>query len=592
MAKLTALNSPILTKPIAAYDVETYGDRFNTFRMGSIMRDNKIEVYWDKEIMGDILKSKFYSRYMTFATNLQFDWNCLYSLDDNWDLLFNGGRLIRATHTTNHTSQYDTMNLAPDMSVKKMGISLKLPKLKMNNFAQATDEEIKIYNLRDTEITYRWMIWFQNEVNKLGAELKPTIASTALDLWRRKYLYEDIHQPSWLKNKITYESYYGGRTECFKKGFMDKKFYVYDINSMYSYTMKKTEFPDINSMKWNDKNDEDYIMEYEGCAKVDIYIPPSYVPILPFKHMDRLLFPCGFLTGVWTNCELRYAIQHGAMIKKIYWNLYSENTRNYFATFIDDLYALRMEYAENDKPEEKVVKRMMNGGYGKFATQIDKKGSGILRAITDDTTIEDLIGAMIYDNKYYIKQLTRIPTYILPILSSTITSQSRILLHGYLINGTVYYTDTDSLFSPDILPVSKKLGDLKLEYTVGAGWIFGNKMYYLFTDELEYPIIKCKGIPYSQLDIFYSELFDRLDRKLTINFTKFIKTKEALRRKYLPNEIIDYKKTISLYNFDKRMWLKPSYNIFRNNTDTIPYYIKNNKIMESKDKYIRSEINI
>jgi len=592
MGKLTCIDRQIYVKPIAAFDVETWGDNLNTFRMGSIMKDNEIMVFWNKKEMADYLKTKYMSRYMAFATNLGFDWNALFNLEDDWDLLYNGSRLIRTTFRPNHTSQYDTMNLAPDMSVKKMGKSLGLPKLEMKDFAMASDEEIKEYNIRDTEITYRWVCWFQNEVNKLGGELKPTIASTALDLWRRKYLYNDINQPSWLKNKSSYDSYYGGRVEVYKKGLMPKKFFVYDINAMYPFVMLKTAFPDINYLKFNKKNDLEYISEYEGCASVSIYVPPSYIPMVPYRHMERLLFPCGFLNGVWTNTELRYAMDNGCAVNKIYWNLYSDREEYYFTDFITDLYQKRMEYKKDNMPEEKVVKRLMNGSYGKFATKINKKGSGILRAINDNTKLEDLIGAMVYDNKFYVKRLNKIPVYIMPLISSYITAESRILLHKYLIKNEVYYCDTDSLFTPDTMDTSSLLGDLKLEYTARTGWIFGNKMYYLFTDEKNNPIIKCKGIPYSELDVFYSELFDKLNDKITINFKKFIKLKEALRRKYLPNQIVDYRKTVSLYGFDKRTWLNKEFNIFKEYTDTIPYFIDKNGINKYKERYIKAEINI
>ena len=588
MGKLTPINRAIRVKPIASYDVETFGDKLNTFRMGSVMRDNRVKIFWDKEEMGKYLSTKYQSRYMTFATNLQFDWNCLYILDKNWDLLFNGSRLIRASHKPTHTSHYDTLNIAP-ISVKKMGLSIGLPKLEMKDFAKATDAEIEEYNIRDTEITFRYMNWFQNELNKMGGELKPTLPSSGMDLWRRKYLHETINQPNWLKNQITYESYYGGRTECFYKGMIDD-FYVYDINSMYPFIMLRP-FPDINHLKFNKENVDEYILEYEGCAKVTIYAPPMYIPILPYKFMDRLLFPCGYLTGTWTNTELRYAMENGYKLIKVHWNLYSTDVENYFENFILDLYKKRLEYRQDDKPEEYVIKILMNSLYGKFGTKIDKRGSGLLRTIDDTTELKDLIGAMIYDDKYYIKALDRIPVYVLPLLSSYVTSQSRILLHRYISKVKNYYCDTDSLFTPSTLDCSTELGDLKLEYSVARGWIFGNKMYYLIVDNLEDPIIKCKGIPYSKLAFFYEQLFERLDRKMVLNFTKFVKMKEALRRNLIPNQILDYHKTVNLYGFDKRMWNNKKFNIYREHTDTLPYYIENGEINEDKEKYIRSEIN-
>jgi len=589
MGKLTPINSQIKVKPISSYDVETWGDRKNTFRMGSVCRAGDYKVFWDKKEMGDYLKSKYQSRFMTFATNTQFDWNCLYILDKDWDLLFNGSSLIRAYYRPTHTSHLDTLNIVP-LSVKKMGKSIGLKKGDIENFASTPDDEIEEYNLMDTRITYEYMVWFQKEVNDLGGELKLTLASTGMDLWRRKYLHETIFQPSWLRNQITYESYYGGRTECFYKGYLED-FYVYDINSMYPYIMLRP-FPDINRLTFDKADDIGNIMEYEGCAKVSVYAPPMYVPILPYRHMDRLMFPCGDLVGTWTNAELRYAMENGYQIKEVFWTLYSEDTENYFENFILDLYEQRQEYARNDADEEYIIKKLMNSVYGKFAQKLDKKGSGLLRVIDDNTKLEDLVGAMIYHDKYYIKALERLPVYVLPLLSSYVTSQSRILLHRYISKTKNYYCDTDSLFTPTRLDTSTALGDLKVEYKVQKGWIFANKMYYLVCDGREDDIIKCKGIPYSKLAEFYETLFDRLEEKVIIYFEKFVKMKEALRRNYMPNEIIDYHKTVKLYGFDKRAWLDKEYNIFRENTNTIPHYITDGEIDEGMEKYIRGEINV
>lgn len=58
----------------------------------------------------------------------------------------------------------------------------------------------------------------------------------------------------------------------------------------------------------------------------------------------------------------------------------------------------------------------------------------------------------------------------------------------------VYYTDTDSLFTPDVRPVSAALGALKLEGTYAEMECFGNKMY-AFENEGGEMIHKAKGVP-------------------------------------------------------------------------------------------------
>ena len=46
---------------------------------------------------------------------------------------------------------------------------------------------------------------------------------------------------------MAYRSYYGGRFEILKRGFIGKG-YLYDINSAYPYAL--TQIPDLSKGKW------------------------------------------------------------------------------------------------------------------------------------------------------------------------------------------------------------------------------------------------------------------------------------------------------------------------------------------------------
>jgi hypothetical protein len=68
--------------------------------------------------------------------------------------------------------------------------------------------------------------------------------------------------------------------------------------------------------------------------------------------------------------------------------------------------------------------------------------------------------------------------------------------------GTVYYTDTDSIFTPNKLPVSKSLGDLKLEGIYSKCEFMGNKVYVV--DD----VYRARGIPRKRKDSEYDPARD------------------------------------------------------------------------------------
>ena len=110
-----------------------------------------------------------------------------------------------------------------------------------------------------------------NSFEHLGATFKNTLASTSMSLFKNKYLKEVYFQP---KEEILleqFESCFGGRSEAFKRGTFENYNY-YDFNSLYPSDMFENEFPDPNSLRITYKNTNEYINNYHGISKVDIYV--------------------------------------------------------------------------------------------------------------------------------------------------------------------------------------------------------------------------------------------------------------------------------------------------------------------------------
>ena len=140
----------------------------------------------------------------------------------------------------------DTLNLYP-ASLEAVGDTIGLPKLEKElgldraNLDKAIEEgkwnEVLKYNVRDTQIVANAVIIRERVVNDLGASLKLTNPSTAMDLFRRRFQKRWIKKPSKKYRNFIRSSYFGGRTEVFFRGVISTN--EYKANAEKLYLMKK-----------------------------------------------------------------------------------------------------------------------------------------------------------------------------------------------------------------------------------------------------------------------------------------------------------------------------------------------------------------
>lgn len=401
------------------------------------------------------------------------------------------------------------------------------------SFAHQSEAQRKIsveYCAADARTTRLFMEWFQEEIVKLGGQLKMTAASTAMDLFRRKYMRQEgrvIPQPHWtclIESKL---SYYGGRTEDFVKGTLGPV-WDYDVASMYPSSMREISFPYPSPERFT-KTTKPHpdCLQKEGFSHVKINIPKDqHIPPLPYREGSKLIFPTGQITGTWTNLELRHAIQTGCTIEDIAWSYFTSKVFNPYKGYVEDLFQKRMAYAyPNDcdsltcpyhihkKPSrkcdqqmatEEVIKLFLNGLYGKFAQNFlteeqaeeigihIKKGGGTFKRIENATQEEFNYTAQNHP-EYLIegyvidKAIPKLKAFMNPILSSYVTARARVKLHQMIQQANpqnVLYTDTDSLYTRKPLEFAteeKILGALQ----VGKQWqkitILGPKSKALIT---------------------------------------------------------------------------------------------------------------
>lgn len=555
------------TKQVFGFDIETY-DRNREFYCGSIYGDNIQRTFFDKEDMIDFLKKPMFKNSYVCATNLGFDFAGLfYDMPDELnfrmqfrasDLIFcktylNSGRFnpIPKSRSDKSLVLLDTMNYAK-LSVSSIGKIIGIPKLEkpdcLGRIPENAQERRRLieYNMRDSEISQKFIRFLFDNFEKLGATPKTTIAQSSMSLYKNKYLKKAYFRHSQDDLLSQFNAYYGGRVESFKRGKI-KNYNYYDFNSLYPSVMRN-DYPDPNTLRKNRQNSLFYIENYDGVAEVEIYCPDYVFPLLPFKIDHKLIFPTGNFRGWYSNVELRKAIELGYTIKSVYHNYYFKDNCTPFREFVTDMYEKRMEYKSKGSNMEIVVKLLMNSLYGKFGEKFENRDN----VIPLPENIEQL-------DKYdeverlgnYVRVVNRLTdprSHCIPIWAIYTTAYGRLKLYDILRNCDPVYCDTDSVITRKEYADKSGLGELKLEHFIKEGVIIKPKLYG-FIDENNNPKVAGKGLP--RMD--YME-FLRFIENPRCYYERFLKMREALRRKLIPNEIIDTSKECSLSD-DKRLWL-------------------------------------
>lgn len=524
------------------------------FIFGVIYGKNYTKVCHTIEEMKLTLLEPRFKKKKVFAHNAEYDLTTIYGniFDLDSEAIFNG-RFICANN--GNCLFADSMNLLKT-SVKELGKLIGKSKdllgdnnLKSYDFAKDVN-----YCIRDCEIVFDALYQLFEETGNI----KITQASLSLDYFRRFHLNFDIHHnPDMTKN--FYDSYFGGRTEMFKKGKCHA--YVYDVNSMYPYIMKTSKFPNPLYLRHEtfiktDRFIMDILPNYEGMVTCQIEHKDSYIGFLPVKKDGKLLFPIGTFSGSWNFNEIRFALEKGVIniikIKKV---VYSKAIESPFINFIDTLYKQRMK---TDSEFEKFrIKILMNSLYGKmgqrnlykneYISNISKSIEYINQLRTEKKLIKIQMFSAERNDCFLIIKGRGENDFSIPTFASYITSEARVLLLKKLLevqNKGILYCDTDSIFieNDSGLINSPLLGQWKKENKIVTE-IRGLKNYS-YVNENNEPKHNIKGVPKKAIQTGTNKY----------EYETLIKTKEALRQNKEPGTLTKKVKVLT-GKYDKRILL-------------------------------------
>jgi hypothetical protein len=399
--------------------------------------------------------------------------------------------LMRCSFREAQITFLDTLRHWP-ASVEEMGKKIGLEKLSMPHLGCDCDDCVD-YCRRDTEITWRFVNEMVGRYEALGLfSIRSTLPAMALQLFKEFYPKEFIEVDDY-HLEIMRKGYYGGRVEVFQTGKINGVVNHYDVNSLFPSVMENKSFPDPVSINIVSKPD----FKAEGIFEGKVYIPRTDIPCLPVRD-DELIFPYGVVSGSWPYPEIRQLIKDGGKVLECRQAVEFDEQEYPFKEYVNFCYQKRLE--SKNELDSLIWKLFLNSLYGKFG-----QGSELEIIFNDESQ--------------FIKGKAR---HVNVIWSAYVTSYARLKLLGFLRGcHSLFYTDTDSVFTFDNLPVSSDLGALKLEGVYKMVEFKGNKLYCL--DDKA----RAKGVPRKLAAEFFHT------GKAT--YRRPIKFKEGRKRGIQPN---------------------------------------------------------
>ncbi len=483
------------TRKLAVIDCET--DPFKCGRLPKpfIWGFYDGEIYKEFDILDDLLA--FFAQqqeenniyYRVYAHNGgKFDYHFMLDhLNTGSNVMIINGRLSKFTiGDTEFRDSYNLFNF-PLAAYKKDDFDYRLMEEDERNKPE-NKKKISIYLRKDCVYLYELV---DNFIEKYGLSL--TQASAAMRIWQKMC---DIKAPE--TNAKYYDSlkeyYYGGRTECFKKGIINKPFKLIDITSAYPFAMySRHPFSEEYRTLYNKKANS-YIAEKGGlmadCFKACFFkIIARSGGALPYrdKQANKLVFPKDYLPRAFTvtGWELQAGIRTGTLKNIRVLEIKEWKTLIDFRPYIDSFFKLKHDAKlAGDRLTELFAKLFLNALYGKFAADPRQYKSFTLidphemRDYMDRGYQEGgFLGPWFVAKRDLIEERQRFYNIA---TAASITGYVRAYLWEAACKcDGLLYSDTDSIAAHDIgdIQFGDELGDWSLEAECSSGAIAGRKMY-------------------------------------------------------------------------------------------------------------------
>lgn len=423
------------------------------------------------------------------------------------------------------------------VSLAKIGEWMGLPKLTMPKPDAPMSEQLT-YNERDCELLYKAIKSFEETLLDRGGQLGVTAASTALDMFLRRYLERPIVNSGPL-DEWARPAYVASRVEKYRDTC--ERALLYDINSSFPYSMTKPVPGNFLGYARTLSTSGLWI------ADCDVRVPEQDFPPLPFRSEDgRAYYPSGSMRARITSEDM---LCGDFDVLKVH-SVWRFEERLDMARYAEDFYQARLKGGF----EAEVYKILLNSLYGKLAEREDKQILLVNPEDRPDPDCSEVLGP----HTYLVDEVIDIPHSHVPI-SCMITARSRRYLREWLVkakrHGRVYYCDTDSVICDAPLEHwPDKLGKLKHEAFIKRGRFIGAKFYAYEKENDDGTLatkVKAKGFSRKVSEggdreaLTFAD-FTALSEGKSMRIERMLRIKELLRR-----EKGEY--TPAVIRFDKRL---------------------------------------
>jgi hypothetical protein len=545
----TPYNRPVKLMPFQTYDLEWYPHTYQVRLVGThngteYKAFKDVENFLDDHVFCQPSDTVFFA-HAGGSHDVQFILLDLISRNDtNLEIsaVFSGSsaiivRIKRGNSTWLFCDSFWLMrdrlaNIAKSLGMEKGGTDYHCP----GQCAHPPDEAcvfyapffvLKDYNELDCLILWRALDRLQDELLDLGGELRYTIASCAMRLFRREFLSRPIKTSREI-NDIAREAYIASRVEVIRHRCNHPANW-YDINSSFPYSMTRRQPADLLQIKRGLKDSDEIAL-----VRATVSVPDTYLPPLPYRKKGRIYFPAGTWTAWFDAVDLRALEDMGGSIDKVE-KTYTFHGFDDLARYVDRIYSIRRMTAD---PFKKIVcKYLMNALYGKTAEKPEKERVLIDPRSTHCTHL-DKRGApihmvngvsqcmrLIHPRIWLVTEDLNLPHEHVPI-AMHVTALSRQLLGGFMqkalnMGGDLYYCDTDGFPTEATLPTSDRLGDLKAEDPIRESAVFLAPKFYRKDDK-----VRSKG--FSRLT---RKDFDQVEQNPRggIEFSRMLRLRELFR---------------------------------------------------------------
>lgn len=252
------------------------------------------------------------------------------------------------------------------MPLSTLGASVGSAKLPMPSQVASHDDWVT-YCRQDVDVLQTaWTALMQFIVEHDLGMFRYTAPAQAMGAFRHRFMETQIclHDEDDVK-ELERSAYYGGQTECYWVGPVDKHIYQYDVNSLYPYVMHDNPVP-VKLLAWDlratmterqpDIRPPQAICEVELETDLDTY---------PVRHDGRPYYVTGTYRTVLCGPELMRAVAAGQVKRYGRWAMY--DVEPIFYGYVDTMRYLRDEYRrEGNRAFELLAKLMLNSLHGKF----------------------------------------------------------------------------------------------------------------------------------------------------------------------------------------------------------------------------------